>query len=240
MSEWWTYRPSDFLLFSARTYWRLFELYNADLWPWQGVALVLGIGLLAATTLRGGERVVRVAFIGLAGCWLWVAWAYHLERYASINWAATWLAAAFALQGLVLLVQAGVGRRRVRERTDLARTVGVALTAYAVLAQPVLGRLVDRPWSQAEVFGLAPDPTVLATLGLLLATEASTAADRAARVLAHLAWPLPLLWCALSGATLWTLQTPHAGVLPLAGLLALGVAWRTRRAATTGPRPRRS
>ena len=33
MSEWWTYRPSDFLLFAPRTYYRLFELYNAEIWP---------------------------------------------------------------------------------------------------------------------------------------------------------------------------------------------------------------
>ena len=30
MSEWWTYRLTDFLLFSPRTYDRLFELYNAS------------------------------------------------------------------------------------------------------------------------------------------------------------------------------------------------------------------
>jgi hypothetical protein len=28
MSEWWTYSLWDFLLFSPRTYYRLFELYN--------------------------------------------------------------------------------------------------------------------------------------------------------------------------------------------------------------------
>ena len=33
MSEWWSYSPSDFLLFSARTYYRLFEIHNAALWP---------------------------------------------------------------------------------------------------------------------------------------------------------------------------------------------------------------
>ena len=31
MSEWWTYRLSDFLLFAPRTYWRQFELLNAHL-----------------------------------------------------------------------------------------------------------------------------------------------------------------------------------------------------------------
>ena len=33
MSEWWTYRPSDFLLFAPRTYYRLIELYNVEWWP---------------------------------------------------------------------------------------------------------------------------------------------------------------------------------------------------------------
>ena len=47
MSEWWTYTLSDFLLFSARTYYRLFELYNLAIWPAQSVALALGSIVLA-------------------------------------------------------------------------------------------------------------------------------------------------------------------------------------------------
>ena len=31
MQEWWSYRPGDFLLFSPRTYWRLFQLANESL-----------------------------------------------------------------------------------------------------------------------------------------------------------------------------------------------------------------
>ena len=42
MSEWWTYSLSDFLLFSPRTYRRLFELYNAQVWPAHLVAVGLG------------------------------------------------------------------------------------------------------------------------------------------------------------------------------------------------------
>ena len=38
-TEWWTYRLSDLLMFSARSYHRLFELYNQDIWPAQVVAL---------------------------------------------------------------------------------------------------------------------------------------------------------------------------------------------------------
>ena len=47
MSEWWTYTLSDFLLFSPRTYYRLFEIYNAAIWPAQIVALGLGLAMPA-------------------------------------------------------------------------------------------------------------------------------------------------------------------------------------------------
>ena len=45
MSEWWTYRPSDFLMFAPRTYWRLFELHNEAWWPAQPL-LVLALSLI--------------------------------------------------------------------------------------------------------------------------------------------------------------------------------------------------
>ena len=49
MTEWWTYRPSDFLLFAPRTYYRLFALYNEAVWPAHVVTVALGIACLALT-----------------------------------------------------------------------------------------------------------------------------------------------------------------------------------------------
>ena len=43
MSEWWTYTLSDLQIFSARTYARLFETYNAAVWPAHVLALALGL-----------------------------------------------------------------------------------------------------------------------------------------------------------------------------------------------------
>src|SRR5262245_40135328 len=74
MSEWWTYSLSDFLLFSPRTYYRLFELYNAQIWPAHMLALALGLIALVAS---GGMRA-RVVPAILGALWLWVAWAYLL------------------------------------------------------------------------------------------------------------------------------------------------------------------
>src|SRR5690349_20103288 len=56
MSEWWSYRLSDFLLFSPRTYHRLFELHNIALWPMHVAALALGASLLWAAW-QGRARI---------------------------------------------------------------------------------------------------------------------------------------------------------------------------------------
>src|SRR5688572_19350147 len=103
MSEWWTYSLSDFLLFAPRTYYRLFELYNAAIWPAQIVALALGGAILLLLAWRGPVWRGRVVAALLALCWLWIGWAFLLERYARINWAAEYLALGFALEALLLL-----------------------------------------------------------------------------------------------------------------------------------------
>jgi hypothetical protein len=98
MSEWWTYSLADFLLFSSRTYYRLFELYNLAVWPAQIVALVLGAMILPLLRSGAAWRGRAVAAV-LTACWFWVAWAYFLEHFESINWAARYFAAGFALGG---------------------------------------------------------------------------------------------------------------------------------------------
>ena len=48
MTEWWTYRPRDFVLFSEPVYWRLFELANAALWPLLYLPSAVGLALAGA------------------------------------------------------------------------------------------------------------------------------------------------------------------------------------------------
>ena len=197
-SEWWSYGLRDLLLFSARTYYRLFELYNLELWPLQLLAGALGGALLVLWVLwrRGGAASGRALALILALCWLWVAWAYHWQRYASINWAASYFALAWAAQAALLLgtaargdlVAAPVGRLRAR--------FALVLLLYALLLHPLLAPLLGRGWGQAELFGMMPDPTALATLAILLRADP--------RRVGWL-WPLPLLWCLISGATLWAM-----------------------------------
>lgn len=220
MSEWWTYTLSDFLLFSPRTYYRLFELYNREIWPAQILPLGLGVAILALLRHGGAGQGRAIAAI-LAGCWLWVACGFHFQRYSTINWAATYFAAGFAAEAL-LLIWTGVVRGRLlfRPAGHAVGRAGLCSFLFALVVQPLIGPLVGRDWVQAETFGVAPDPTVLATLGILL-----LAANRTF-------WGLllvPASWCAITGVTLWAMGSPDALVMPLAALLALVLAvWKTR------------
>lgn len=168
MSEWWTYRLSDFLMFSPRTYWRLVELYNREVWPAQILALATGLALLwlAASERPQAARIVAAA---LAAAWLWVGWAFHWQRYATINWAAAWLAAAFWFQALLLGVSGVLQEGAARPAGVVVRRTGWALAIAGLLLYPLAGLLAGRPWAQTESFGTMPDPTALATLGLVLA-----------------------------------------------------------------------
>ncbi len=168
MSEWWTYRLSDFLMFSPATYWRLVERYNRDVWPLQFLMVAAGAMLLWWVAVRRPASGNLVASV-LAALWLWVGWAFHWQRYAPINWAAEYFAAAFTLQAILMLGVAVMAKGgEIRPDGPLVRVGGLALAATGVLGYPFIALAAGRPWSQAELFGLMPGPTALGTLGLLL------------------------------------------------------------------------
>jgi hypothetical protein len=142
-----------------------------------------------------------------------VAWAFHLRRYATINFAATWFAAAFAVQA-VLLIAIGAVRGRLVLDANAWRRPGLWLIAFAVLVQPVTGLLAGRSLLQSEYFGVAPDPTATATLGVLLLGRRPS----------PLLMVIPLLWCVVSGAFAWMMRTPDMLLMPMVALMTLAVA----------------
>jgi len=108
-----------------------------------------------------------------------------------------------------------------RPRRDAVGRLGVGLFVSSLALYPLLAPLLGRGWRQAEVFGVAPDPTALGTLGLLLAAEQPPPWWTMA---------VPLLWCLVSGATLWAMGSPEAWILAVAGVLVVAAS-RLRRTA---------
>jgi hypothetical protein len=198
VSEWWTYRPSDFLMFSPRVHARMIEAVNSAAWPLQWLGVAAALGLLVLLLRRDGWGA-RAGLGMLAVAWGSVALFFHARHFATINTAAPVFAWAFGLQALLLLALAAWPRGVAwADAHTPRRALALALAAAATL-YPLLAPLRGRPWAQAEVFGLLPDPTVLATLALLLGL-------RPPAPIKLLAWTVPLLWCVVAVLLQWTLH----------------------------------
>jgi hypothetical protein len=220
LTEWWTYRIDSFLLFSARTYQRLIESTNTDVWPLQMVTLMAGMGLLLWLGRPHSQRRDRVVFVLLALAWAWVAWNFLHRRFATINWVADYAAMLFALQAVALLwVGVSRGGRVRRRKLSPTDPVAILLIVLGVIVYPLLAPMLGRPWVQAEVFAVSPDPTVITTLGFLLLAEPPR----------RLLIVVPVLWCLFHGALLWGLRAGQAWVPPAVAVLALAcLLWRRR------------
>jgi hypothetical protein len=223
MTEWWTYRLSDFLLFSPRAYFRMIERLNETLWPAHLLTLALGCVILVFA-LRPTPTRLRVVWAALALLWIWIAWSFLWRRYSAINWAAVYAVPLFALQALLLLMEArsrgstGNGPHRRR------RAVGLVLLLVGLAGYPVIAPILGRGWEQAEVFGLAPDPTVVATLGVAILLPARSGGWLLA---------IPMAWCLISGLTLWAMQSPEALLPAGAALLSVVSSWMPAPSAVT-------
>lgn len=220
-----SYSLSDLLLFSDRVYGRMFLLHNEAWWPLQIVTLLAGLVVLWAIA-RPARVTVRIAYGLLAIVWAFVAWAFFWERYATINWAAPYLTPAFLLQAVLLAGFAvfGVPRRSVG---PAIRAVALLAGAVALVGYPMITGFGPQSWRGAEVFGLAPDPTVVLTIALLAVTSGA---------ISRLALLIPVLWIVATGLTLWTLEADWALLAPSITLVLLLVrsvslaAGRARRA----------
>lgn len=208
----------DFLPFSPRAYWRLFALENEAVWPVQPLLLAAG-GLFVLFVLRGRRPSPLWLGPALGAAWLWVGWQFVALRYGTLNWVAPTLAWGFYAEGALLIVLGVSGRPVLSVRGRGAR-VGMGLLVAAILVWPVLAPLDGRPWREAEVFAVAPDPTAAAMLGLL----ALAARGRWTALLCV----VPALWLAISALTFFAMGA-WRGWAVLAVLLAGLAACAARR-----------
>lgn len=184
-----TYTVSQFIPMTPEVYFRLFERLNEAVWPWQLAALV-AMGAAPMLARRGNGLFAGVL---MAVCWFWVAGVFHFWLHAELNWAGPYFGWAFIVQG-VLLVVAGL-RGGLQAAAGARAMIGAGMMVAALIIYPLLGPLTGRSWAGLELAGATPDPTAIATLGVLL-------------MLVWLPWflvPIPALWCLYSGAVWWGL-----------------------------------
>ncbi len=206
--------------FTPEVFLSLFEQYNGEIWPAQIVAYALGLLVIAAMVLPvpGSDRAASAV---LAGFWLWNGAVYHLDYFASINFSAYAFGVLFIIQAL-LLIWTGVlrGKLAFRLRTDASGWCGIAFVVIALLVYPLTAHALGHGWPQAALFGVAPCPTAIFTLGVLLLAHDRTP------------WHLmviPVLWALIGGTAPFLLGIVEDLFLVAAGLIgAVMAALRNR------------
>ena len=199
MSDWYTYHLADFVPFTADVYFRLMERTGESIWP---MSLMLPVLLILILSCVRMDRKWLV-WILLSMPWFLVGWVFFLSNFTEIYWISVYIGSIFVGQagGLLLF---GVYQKYAVTGQDKAIKVsgtGLILILAGALLYPLLPLLAGGSVSQAEVFGIHPDPTVLVTLGLILAL-----AGRWYLLLAV----VPVAWLILSVAILWVLPGERA------------------------------
>jgi hypothetical protein len=206
-------------MFSPRVYFRQIETYNLALWPLQILTLLVGVGLVCLLA-RAQPNSSRIVATVLAALWLLIGWAYLWSRLSSVNWAATYAAYGFVAQAILMFAVQVIPRRTGASLPG--GFAGLTVMAVAVLIYPGLSLIAGRGLGTAEVFGIMPDPTAIATIGFLASTE---------HRYDFLLFSIPTLWLVASSVTLFTMGDPVWWVPFAMCLVGISLAIAKRRGA---------
>jgi hypothetical protein len=207
--------------FTIEQFLGVFRSYNEAVWPAHVAAYVLGLAALLAAA-RGGRGASAFVAAALAALWGWNGAVYHVGFFAEINPAAYAFGALFVLQA-GLFAYVGLVRHRLafRLRRDAYGLAGAALVLYALALYPLLGIAFGHGYPSNPAFGLAPCPTTIFTLGLLLWTE--RAVPKAVLV-------IPALWALVGFTAALQLGVYEDTGLLVAALVSVGMLlYRDRR-----------
>lgn len=204
------------LPFDAQQFLAVFAAYNAAVWPAQAVAYALGLLALAALFTRHPLKE-RTVLAVLAAMWAWNGIAYHLSFFTSINAAAFGFAALFVLQAAFFALRAfKPGDTCFHVNGAWRSIVALCLVAYALLIYELLGLIAGHGLMKGPLFGVAPCPTTIFTIALLLLGK-----GRSVKWLAV----IPLTWAIIGTSAAILLGIPEdLGLGVAGGILALSLA----------------
>jgi Family of unknown function (DUF6064) len=198
--------------FTIEEFLAVFAAYNTAIWPIQIVAYCAGLVVIAALWRKWLAASWIIPVI-LAFLWACNGIGYHYLYFSTINPLAKGFALLFVLQAL-LFVLASLSAKKllfVVER-NVRSAAGLCLIAYALLIYPILGIFAGHGLMAGPMFGVAPCPTTIFTIGVLLLTRGR-----------WVPWLsiIPILWSLVGLAAALQLGIPEDLGLPIAGAMLI-------------------
>lgn len=198
--------------FTADDFFRTFSEYNAAIWPAQIIAYLMGVAVIALLAFQSRTSSIAVMLL-LSAMWAMNGISYHLQHFSNINPAARFFALLFLSQAAFLAAAPLIWRGIFSTRPPITRLyVGAALILFALIGYPVVGFLAGHRYPAVPVIGVAPCPTTIFTIGVLL-----VGIPRATRWLLI----LPVIWAGIGGSAALLLGIPQDYALIASGLIAI-------------------
>ncbi len=216
MDELRSYSVERFISFQPESYFRLFERQFETFWPLHLLLFAFGV---AAVAVAWSAKIRFVSAL-LAASLIVVAISFQFRLYGELTPVGRLFGWAFLLEALLILIWGFISRSDFQRAPGISLWVGLSLAGVGVALYPFLTAVAgDRSWNGAEYFGLAPDPTVCAVLGILL-------------IGARPMWllvlmPIPLLWAAVSAATLGAMDALSLHLSVVIGIALMAALIKT-------------
>ena len=137
------------------------------------VVIAFSLGILSIWVLIRKKEYADVVINNiLAVFWIWNGAVYHLGFFLKINPAARIFGILFIIQGLLFLYYGNFTRKlQYTFRKGVYYTIAWVLILYAILIYNILSPLLGHVYPVAPLFGIAPCPTTIFTLGIIIFTN---------------------------------------------------------------------
>lgn len=224
MSDWLTllfsYSIIDFIPVEAEIYIRLFERANAMLWPLPLISTLAVIFLACLPFLKKNHYFIYFCSLTIVSAsWLLVGFVFFLQLLSELTWVGHYLGIIFMLQGVLLLLNSCLMFRKSalscvqiysQLQSQKSQFIWAAALVLFISSYAMVPWLSQRSWQSIELFAIAPDPTCLATIAVILAT----------RALPRWLLIIPLLWCLVSACLAYAMGL-YSGFILLCAVIVL-------------------
>jgi len=214
------------LPFTRSEFLDVFATINLAVWPLQIVAVILGLASIGLLFVPADWTDRCIAAV-LAAIWLFTGIVYHWLYFSAINPLARLFGVLFVFAGVIIAVEGAFrGRIRFTFSRGLRTALALLFVVDGLVVYPLVGLLATDPWPDTPLFGVAPCPTTIFTLGMLLIA-------RHGRL--WLLAMVPVLWSFIGGSAAILLRVPQDY-----GLVAAVAIWLVVVFAASPLRPTRT
>ena len=205
--------------FTSEQFFKVFENYNAFVFPAQYVFIFFGI---LALILLFSDKKHKNMFTGtlLGVFWIWMGLAYYLTFFTGISKAGIGFALLFLFEGIYLIYATFRLKIEFTFKRSVSNYLALFFIIFGIFLYPIIGYIRGEELLRTISLGL-PCPTTIFTLGFLMFCK-----DKAARTLII----IPTVWSIIGISAALNFNITQDFLMVIAAITANISIWKKNKA----------